>query len=192
LTKNLLLYIIIRKGFLYPREEKIMIFSRLYEKRKKEKQRKLKIQTAKKVLVGTVAGSLSGLLGGLLFSPKSGKETREDIANTSKDITNNIKNKTAELKETMDTKVSEVKDNAADAKTKIKQKTAELKETIDNKVSEAKDSVTDAKVKISEYLNEKKASKTNCETVVVTIDSEDLASVLEQADIEKNNKILKE
>ena len=169
-----------------------MIFSRLYEKRKKEKQRKLKIQTAKKVLVGTVAGSLSGLLGGLLFSPKSGKETREDIANTSKDITNNIKNKTAELKETMDTKVSEVKDNAADAKTKIKQKTAELKETIDNKVSEAKDSVTDAKVKISEYLNEKKASKTNCETVVVTIDSEDLASVLEQADIEKNNKILKE
>jgi gas vesicle protein len=162
-----------------------MIFSRLYEKRKKEKQRKLKIQTAKKVLVGTVAGSLSGLLGGLLFSPKSGKETREDIANTSKDITNNIKNKTVELKETMDIKVSEVKDSAADAKIKIKQKTAELKETIDNKVSEAKDSVTEAKVKISEYLNDKKASKTDCETVVVTIDSEDLSSILEQADTEK-------
>jgi gas vesicle protein len=129
-----------------------MIFSKLYEKQKKEKQRKLKIQTAKKVFVGTVAGSLSGLLGGLLFSPKSGKETREDIASTSKDITNNIKSKTAELKE-----------------------------TIDNKVSETKDNVADAKMKISEYLNEKKTSKLTCEVP----DSEDLASILVQPDIEK-------
>ena len=36
-----------------------------------------------------------------------------------------------------------------------------------------------------EYLNEKKASKTNCEIVDVTVDSEDLASILEQADTEK-------
>jgi gas vesicle protein len=129
-----------------------MIFSKLYEKQKKEKQRKLKIQTAKKVFVGTVAGSLSGLLGGLLFSPKSGKETREDIASTSKDITNNIKSKTAELKE-----------------------------TIDNKVSETKDNVADAKMKISEYLNEKKTSKVTYEVP----DSEDLASILVQPDIEK-------
>ena len=54
---------------------------KFYEKKKKEKQRRLKIQTAKKILIGTVAGSLSGLVGGLLFSPKSGKETREDIGN---------------------------------------------------------------------------------------------------------------
>lgn len=133
-----------------------MILSKLYEKKRKEKLRKLRIQTAKKVFVGTVAGSLSGLLGGLLFSPKSGKETREDIASTSKDITNNIKSKTAELKE-----------------------------TIDNKVSETKNNVVDAKIKISEYLNDKKTSKTTCESLDATTNNEDLASILVQADIEK-------
>jgi uncharacterized phage protein (TIGR02220 family) len=86
-----------------------MILTKWYEKRKKEKQRKLKIETAKKILIGTAAGSVSGLLGGILFSPKSGKETREDIANSSKEITNNIKEKTIELKETIDNKVSDWK-----------------------------------------------------------------------------------
>ncbi|MCB2289560.1 YtxH domain-containing protein [Clostridium sp. CS001] len=133
-----------------------MILSKLYEKKRKEKLRKLKIQTAKKIFVGTVAGSLSGLLGGLLFSPKSGKETREDIASTSKDITNNIKSKTAEIKG-----------------------------TIDNKVSETKNNVSDAKTKISEYLNDKKASKTICESSDTTINNEDLASILVEAEIEK-------
>ena len=142
-----------------------MILTKWYEKRKKEKQRKLKIQTAKKILIGTAAGSVSGLLGGLLFSPKSGKETREDIANSSKEITNNIKEKTIELKETIDNKVSDAKDNVTDAKAKIKQKSTELKEAINNKVSDAKDNVIDAKVKISQYLNEKKTSKVISETI---------------------------
>lgn len=140
-----------------------MILSKMYEKRKKEKQRKLKMQTAKKVLLGTVAGSLSGLLGGLLFSPKSGKETREDIATTSKDITDNIKNKTAELKETIDTKVCD-----------------------------AKVTITDAKAKISEYLNDKKIAKTNCDAVEVLIDKEELIPTLEQTAKEKANKTSKE
>jgi len=106
-----------------------MMFSSWFEKRKKEIQRKSKIKTAKKVIFGAAAGSLSGLIGGLLFSPKSGKETRKDIVNSSKELKNNIKGKTTELKE-----------------------------TIDNKVTDAKDSITDAKAKISEYLNEKKSS----------------------------------
>ena len=106
-----------------------MIFSSWYKKRKKEIQRQSKIKTAKKVIFSTAAGSLGGLIGGLLFSPKSGKETRQDIVNSSKDITNNIK-----------------------------EKTVELKGNINNTVSNAKDNLTDAKVKISEYLNEKKGN----------------------------------
>ncbi|HEY8891578.1 MAG TPA: YtxH domain-containing protein [Clostridium sp.] len=107
-----------------------MILTNWFKKRKKEIQRKSKIQTAKKIIFGTAAGSLGGLLGGLLFSPKSGKETRKDIVDSSKDITNNII-----------------------------EKTSTLKESIDNKVANAKDGITDAKSKISEYLNEKKPSK---------------------------------
>ncbi|MCJ7690984.1 MAG: YtxH domain-containing protein, partial [Clostridiaceae bacterium] len=75
-----------------------MILTDYFKKRRKEKQRILRIKTAKNILVGTAAGSLSGLLGGLLFSPKSGKENRETIVNTSKDITNNVKEKSSEVK----------------------------------------------------------------------------------------------
>ncbi|APC41671.1 YtxH domain-containing protein [Clostridium estertheticum] len=109
-----------------------MVFSSWFKNRKIEMKKQARIRTAKKVAIGTVAGSLSGLLGGLLFSPKSGKETRDDIVKSSKDITNNIK-----------------------------EKTTELKDTIDNKVTDVKSSVTESKTKISEYLNGKKNSKDN-------------------------------
>lgn len=161
-----------------------MIFTSYFKKRKKEKERKLRIATAKKILVGTAAGSLSGLLGGLLFSPKSGKENREAIANSSKELTHNIKEKTTELKETIDNKVSDAKDNVLDAKAKIKQKSTQLKETIDNKVSDAKNNVSDAKVKISEYLNEKNGSKVGPETIeIITVtDTEDVIDIVGQTD----------
>jgi len=125
-----------------------MKFTSWFKKRKKEIERKSKIKTAKKIIFGTAAGSLGGLLGGLLFSPKSGKETRKDIVDTSKDITNNIK-----------------------------EKTTNLKENIDNKVTNAKDSVTDAKLKITEYLNEKKPSKIIIETKSTKVDDEDLSQL---------------
>ncbi|MBZ9636440.1 YtxH domain-containing protein [Clostridium sp. FP1] len=159
-----------------------MILTKWYEKKKKEKQRKLKIQTAKKILIGTAAGSVSGLLGGLLFSPKSGKENREDIANSSKEITNNIKEKTIELKGT-------INDNVTDAKVKIKQKSTELKDAINNKVCDAKDNVTDAKVKVSQYLNEKKTANAVFETVdnLASPDNEDLNSILGQTDVVEND-----
>ncbi len=166
--------------FLYLEEEKFMIFSNWYKKQKKEKQRKLRIKTAKKILIGTAAGSLSGLLGGLLFSPKSGKETRADIASSSK-----------ELKGTIDNKVSDAKGSVTDAKVKIKQKSAELKESINSKVSDAKDSVADAKVKVSEYLNEKKTSKVISETKddMAITDNEELDTIVGQPVIvEKETK----
>ncbi len=161
-----------------------MILTKWYETRKKEKQRKLKIQTAKKILIGTAAGSVSGILGGILFSPKAGKETREDIANSSKEITNNLKEKTTELKET-------INDNVSDAKAKIKQKNSELKNAINNKVSDAKDNVIDAKVKVSQYLNDKKAPKAIAEIVedAVITATEDLNAILDQPiEVEKDSK----
>lgn len=161
-----------------------MIFTNWIEKRKKEKQRKLRIDTAKKLLIGTAAGSVSGLLGGLLFSPKTGKENREGIANTSKELTNNIKEKTIEIKQTVDNKVSGAKDNASDAKVKIKQKSIELKEAMNNKVSEAKNNVTDAKVKVSQYLNDKKASKVAPTINDTVTDNDDSETIVGQVDVE--------
>lgn len=157
-----------------------MIFTKYFEKRKKEKQRIIKIKTAKKILTGTAAGSLGGLLGGLLFSPKSGKENRKDV-----------KEKATEIKGAIDNKVSDTKDNVIDAKVKIKQKSEQLKEKLDNKVSDAKGNVIDAKAKISDYINEKKSSKNNEETidVVSVTDTEDVIDIVGQADlVEKKAK----
>jgi gas vesicle protein len=168
-----------------------MIFTNYFEKRRKEKQRILKIKTAKKILVGTVAGSLSGLIGGLLVSPKSGKENRKDISNTTKDLTSNVKEKTIEFKGAIDNKVSDAKENVIDAKAKIKQKSTQLKEAIDNKVSDAKENATDAKVKISDYLNEKRGSKVVDDVIVVeaTADTEDVIDIVGQAEVaEKKSK----
>lgn len=168
-----------------------MILTKWYEKRQKAKQRKLKIEAAKKILIGTAAGSVSGILGGLLLSPKSGKENRENIANTSKELTNNIKEKTIELKSTINDKVSDAKVNVTDAKEKLKLKSEEFKDSLNNKVSDAKDNVLDAKVKVSQYLNEKKTSKAVFELkdAVDAVENEVVDAIVGQTDkLEKNTK----
>lgn len=44
-----------------------------------------------KVFFAGILGALAGVVGGLLFAPQSGKETREDIAKLAKEIEKNIK-----------------------------------------------------------------------------------------------------
>ena len=136
-----------------------MIFSSWFKKRKKELQRKSKIKTAKRVIFSTAAGSLGGLVGGLLLSPKSGKENRKDIVNSSKDIKNNIKGKTIEFKG-----------------------------NINSKVNSAKDSVTDAKLKISEYLNERKPSKDTLEKEEIVEIKDSATDVASDEIVEKKSK----
>ena len=87
--------------------------------------KKKKKQKAKMVKTATLTAAL-----GVLFAPKSGKETREDIANKS----------------------SETKD-------KLVEKTKATKAAISKKVSEGKKDVSTAKEKISEYLASKKGQK---------------------------------
>ncbi len=82
------------------------------EQKKKERIRKERLNTAKKLAVGTVAG----VVGGLMLAPKSGKETRENIKVKAKEVNENLKVKTVEVKE-----------NALEAKDKISKYIAEKK-----------------------------------------------------------------
>lgn len=68
-----------------------MPIKNLFEKSRKEKERKAKKETAKKVVVGTAIGTAVGAVSGLLFAPKSGKETRDDIARKTKETTDAVK-----------------------------------------------------------------------------------------------------
>jgi len=58
----------------------------LFQKKKPSKK-----QTAKNVAIGAGIGTAVGVAAGVLLAPKSGKETREDIANTTKQTLENVK-----------------------------------------------------------------------------------------------------
>lgn len=87
----------------------------LNEKKRRERKQQ-QMDTAKKVAIGSVIGAMTGIL----LAPKSGKETREDIANKSKEAAETTKKSVKESVETMKNvqgKVTEdVKDKLKDFK----------------------------------------------------------------------------
>lgn len=68
----------------------------------------------KKGVLGAIAagvgGVLAGLTAGLLFAPKSGKETREDIKKKAEELKDKAEAKGDELKASAKKKVDEVRD----------------------------------------------------------------------------------
>lgn len=93
------------------------------ENSKKERLRRERINLAKKIAAGTAAGIVAGSAGGILLAPKSGKETREDIANTA----NTVAVKTSQIKDTTLNKVAATKSKIAEAKEKISKYLADKK-----------------------------------------------------------------
>lgn len=100
---------------------------KLIEKKKKEQKRKENIKVLKVATATTLLGTAAGVLSGVLFAPKSGEETREEIK----------------------VKATELADNA-----KLKVKSAKI--NLNEKISESKDDLKEARAKISEYLASKK------------------------------------
>ena len=99
----------------------------LIEKKKREQKRKENVKVAKVASLTAVTGAALGSIIGLLFAPKSGKDTRSDILE----------------------KTNEAKD-------KLSEKGNELKENLNLKVTESKKDIKEAKGKISDYLASKK------------------------------------
>lgn len=120
----------------------------MVENKKKEKLRREKIKLAKKVTAGAAAGVLAGALSGVLLAPKSGKETQADLAKAAKDLSENVKTKSAEFKG-----------------------------NVENKVTETKSNVTEAKDKISQYLADKKASRKGCTCCSDTVAEEEVKDI---------------
>jgi len=123
----------------------------MLDKKLKEKQRKQRAKTTKKVVIGAVAGIVSGVAGGILLAPKAGKEVREDIAKTAKDLSETAIAKSVEIKETLDDKVVKTKNNANIAKEKISKYLSDKKAEKNNKneaeavVEEEKETATKSK-----------------------------------------------
>lgn len=80
-----------------------MSLKKLIEDKRKVKSKKEKSKVKKNIAVGAGVGILAGITGGLLFAPKKGEETREQLKTSVNNLTEVTKNKTSEAK----TKISE-------------------------------------------------------------------------------------
>lgn len=87
-------------------------------------------QTGKFFLAG-LFGALAGAVGGLLLAPKSGKETRKEIANLAADIALKVKTKADDTRD-------QVKDVFGKYTEEGKAKFLEIKEKVINKVAAVK------------------------------------------------------
>ena len=97
-----------------------MRLSQLLEEKRKAKKRQAMAKTAKTVGLTAVLGASVGAIGGVLFAPKSGKETREDIKNSSLEANEKLKIKASEAKVKLNEKIQEGKENLSEANLKIK------------------------------------------------------------------------
>ena len=138
-----------------------MSLSKKIQAKRQAKLRAEKLKKAKTAAAGVAAGVAAGAVGGILLAPKSGKETREDIKNASKQA------------------VDAVSDKAAGAKAKAGDVLVAQKEKFN-----------DSKAKIKEYLDAKKAVDEACEECEVNSEEvvealEEAAEALENASDEE-------
>lgn len=118
-----------------------MNIKEILEKKINEKQRQQKAKIVKKVAVGAIAGVAAGIVGGVLLAPKAGKEIRDDIAKTAKELGETAITKSIEMKEILDNKVVETKINATAAKEKIAKYLVDKKEERNKSKIEDEDEV---------------------------------------------------
>lgn len=90
-----------------------MLFKNMISEMKKEKIRKQKKERNKKIIgitAALVTTGVSGVVGGLLMAPKSGKELKEDVVKKITENNENIKKDIEEKKEKLSNSVNETRD----------------------------------------------------------------------------------
>ena len=103
-----------------------MNIKEIIEEKIKGKKKKQKSKMIVKVIGGTVAGLTTGVVSGVLGAPKSGKETRENIAGITKGIGENAINKTIAIKKKLGNKFTKI--NASTSKRIINKCLSDKKE----------------------------------------------------------------
>lgn len=81
----------------------------LLERGKEQRKRKERKQAMQKAALGAAVGVLVGAAAGVLLAPKSGKETRTDISNATKEMIDKVKE--AVEKDRTQEKILEIAEN---------------------------------------------------------------------------------
>lgn len=129
--------------------------------RQREIDRKRKLDTASKVGVGLTIGTLVGSAVGVLFAPKSGKETREDLKDVAEKSVETIKTKTNELGDTVQQTYTEAVNKfnkfSEEKLTQLKLAKDDAEEKVEEVKEDVKDKALDAKANVAEGVD--KAAK---------------------------------
>lgn len=67
----------------------------------KERNRRVRLESAGKFVIGASIGAAFGILAGLLFAPKPGKETRRDLADTAGNLSRSVAQKAGDAGKSM-------------------------------------------------------------------------------------------
>ena len=124
-----------------------MKLHRIVEEKRKQMEKNKRKEAAKNVAVGTAIGTALGAAAGLLFAPKAGKETRDDISKVSMDVAENIKTVVSD-------QIENTKEWSEKVKTEVKQNWEDFKE---KKQDIAEETVVTAEL-VKEDVNEGLAS----------------------------------
>ena len=95
-----------------------------------------------KIVGALVVGAAAGAALGVLFAPKKGSETRQDIADNAKKMSKNLKNKFQGQVDDLKNQVSKaekfLQDNVSNAKEAIADRTDSFKNSVEDRVADAK------------------------------------------------------
>ena len=131
-----------------------MRLNKSIEEKKRRMEMAKKKETAKNVAVGTAIGTALGAVTGWLFAPKSGKETRQDISDKSKEVADNVKHTVHDsvevTKEWTDKIMQDVKENVE----VLKVKKSQLKDGLKEESSEVLEDLGEGIANIGEIVEE--------------------------------------
>lgn len=135
------------------------------EQKNKERVRRARMEDAKKVSLGLVLGALAGSAAGLLFAPQSGKKTRQDIVNATKDAAETVRDKTDEVvqkakdlySEHIEGRLTSIGAVANEAKEATKEAAKDVKKGVEDAKEDVKKGAEDAKKRVEK--NEKEMHK---------------------------------
>lgn len=97
----------------------------------------MKSSSTTKVVGALILGAAAGAALGVLFAPKKGSETRKDIADNAKKMSKNLKDK-------FQGQVDDLKDQVAKAEKFLEDNVNGLKDSAEDKVAEAKSKLSNA------------------------------------------------
>lgn len=118
-----------------------------FENLRYEREKQQRKESALKVLSGLVIGSLIGGIAGVLFAPKAGKETRQEIAEKVKEAAAVTREKVKETVHEVKEKAEELKDKRIAAVDKTADPTGVVKENLKESGEELAAAKVDARKK---------------------------------------------